>query len=295
MSKRFAIMGVGGFVAPRHLRAIHELGHQVVAAIDLHDSVGIIDQFFPDCHFFTQFERFERFLAKESREGRPIEYLSVCTPNYLHDSHCRFGLRMGMNVICEKPLVLNPWNVDALIEAEELHKKWIANILQLRLHPDLKKLKREVDQSREHYHVNLDYHTPRGRWYDISWKGDLTKSGGIVTNIGVHLFDLLLWIFGPVVDIGETTMEERRANGFLQLKKASIQWNLNTFIDANTRSTNPRRVIQVNDREITFDKGFSDLHTHMYQEILNGRFVSCKELIPLIQLMWDLRQRGQSH
>ena len=290
VTKRFAIMGVGGYVAPKHLQAIYDLGHLVVAAMDINDSVGILDRYFPNCQFFKEFERFERFLTKEKREERGIDYLTVCTPNYLHDAHCRFGLRIGADVICEKPLVLNPWNLEALIEAERQSDHQIANILQLRHHPEITKLKKKIDQSKERHQVVLNYITPRGGWYDVSWKGEMAKSGGTTTNIGVHLFDLLLWIFGPMEEIVSLDNQPRMSKGALKLEKADVQWKLSIDFSDLPKDQSSLRQIICDGVEVKLDYGFDGLHKVCYEHILGEDLVRPKDLSPLIDLMYQLRK-----
>ena len=289
MIKKFAIMGVGGYVAVKHLQSIKALGHEVVAALDIHDSVGIIDRFFPHCHFFTSFERFERFLSKERRDGQPVDYLVVCTPNHLHDAHCRFGLRMKMNVICEKPLVINPWNVDALIEAENDSGYSIANILQLRYHPEIVKLADDINRFPKRRKVILDYHTPRGKWYDVSWKGNVSKSGGITTNIGVHLFDLLLWLFGELVEVVSVKLDNHMATGQLKLEGADVEWRLSTELKKGTSGSSPARFLQCDEKIIYLDKGFDNLHLANYEKILAGEKVRPIDIKPLIDLLYRIR------
>src|SRR5487761_2089129 len=220
--KNFALIGAAGYVAPRHMKAIKDTGNNLIAALDKHDSVGILDNYFPEADFFTEFERFDRHLDKIRRKGILMDYLSVCSPNYLHDSHIRFGLRIGATVICEKPVVLNPWNIDALAEIEKETGNQVFTILQLRLHPDIIALKEKVDASTtgKKHNVELQYITSRGHWYHTSWKGDIAKSGGIATNIGVHFFDMLMWIFGDVVENHVTPPSVQTASGYFELEKA---------------------------------------------------------------------------
>src|SRR5210317_2050582 len=225
--KNFALIGAAGYIAPRHMRAIKDTGNNLVAALDRFDSVGIIDSFFPDASFFTETERFDRHLDKLRRKGeQKIDYVSICSPNYLHDAHIRLALRNDAHAICEKPIVLNPWNVDALQEIEEEYGKKIYNILQVRLHPSIIKLKEEIDNGPDDkvYDIDLTYITSRGRWYHMSWKGDIEKSGGVATNIGVHFFDMLTWIFGDVKENTVHISEPDKTGGFLHLKKARIRW-----------------------------------------------------------------------
>lgn len=231
--KNFALVGVAGFVAPRHLRAIKDTGNNLVAALDKFDQVGVLDSYFPNADFFTEFERFDRHLDKLRRKGTRVDYVSICTPNYLHDSHIRFALRHGADAICEKPLVLKPWNVDALAELERETKRNVYTILQLRLHPSIIALREEIANGPKNkvYDINLNYITSRGRWYHYSWKGDEAKSGGIATNIGIHFFDMLLWIFGDVKEMTVTDLAPDRASGTLRLEQANVTWNLSINYD----------------------------------------------------------------
>lgn len=295
--KKFALIGAAGYVAPRHFRAIRDTGNKCVAALDRSDSVGIIDSYFPDAAFFTEFERFDRHLDKLSRNDTTIDYLSVCTPNYLHDAHIRFGLRQGANVICEKPLVLNPWNVNALQQAESETGKRIYTILQLRLHPTIIALKKQVDKTPDNkrFDVNLTYITSRGKWYYASWKADEAKAGGIATNIGIHFFDMLQWIFGDAEENIVHIHTHDRAAGRLELKKASVKWFLS--INANTLPQHVKdkqrttfRSIQVDQQELEFSGGFTDLHTQSYRHILQGNGFSLADAAPAIQIAYDVRR-----
>jgi UDP-N-acetyl-2-amino-2-deoxyglucuronate dehydrogenase len=280
MSKNFAMTGVGGYIAPRHLRAIRDTGNRLVAAVDAKDSVGVLDQYSFDVRFFTEVERFDRHLEKLRRgpdEDR-VRYLTVCSPNYLHDAHCRLGLRVGADVICEKPLVINPWNLEPLqeLEAETGHRVW--TVLQLRVHPKLLELREKLlaDTSGKPHEVELTYITSRGPWYDVSWKGDESKSGGIPTNIGIHFFDLLGWLFGPVQDARVHLADARRMAGFIALERANVRWFLSVeqkdlpFAPEPGKKTTFRS-ITVDGSEIEFSEGFTDLHTVVYREILAGR------------------------
>src|SRR5689334_6365945 len=226
--KNFALIGAAGYIAPRHLQAIKDTGNNLVAALDKFDSVGIMDSYFPQADFFTEFERFDRHIDKLKRIGQKIDYVSICSPNYLHDSHIRFALRHHADAICEKPLVLNPWNVDALIDIEKETGKRVNTILQLRLHPNIIQLKKEIDAapSDRIFDVTLTYITSRGKWYHHSWKGDEMKSGGIATNIGIHFFDMLLWVFGDRKELKITSYEADKASGILELKRARVNWML---------------------------------------------------------------------
>jgi UDP-N-acetyl-2-amino-2-deoxyglucuronate dehydrogenase len=295
-AKNFAIIGVGGYIAIRHLRAIRETGNILLASLDPGDSVGIIDSFFPESNFFVEFERFDRHIDKLRRSGTQIDYVSICSPNYLHDSHIRFALRSGANAICEKPLVLNPWNVDALAEIEKESEKNIYNILQLRLHPSIIELKKKIDSAPKDkiYDIELAYITSRGKWYHISWKGDIHKSGGIATNIGVHFFDMLIWIFGSVKQNIVHMLEPDKAAGYLDLEKARIKWFLSldyNDIPKKIQSQGARtyRSITINDEEIEFSGGFTDLHTSSYQNILNGNGFPLIEAKPSIETVYTIR------
>ncbi len=296
MPKNFAVIGVGGYIAPRHLRAIRDTGHQLLAAVDPKDSVGVLDQYSFDVKFFTEIERFDRHLEKLRRgpeEGR-INYLTVCSPNYLHDSHCRLGLRAGADVICEKPLVINPWNFDALEELEAETKHHIHTILQLRVHPDLIKLHESLQQSSGMHNVELTYITSRGPWYQVSWKGHEDKSGGVATNIGVHFFDLLLWLFGSVNGIKVYHSDESRMSGFIELEHARVRWFLSVDkndlpFSAKAGGKTTYRSITVDGKEIEFSEGFTDLHTRIYEETLAGRGFGIKDARPSIQLTHAIR------
>ncbi|MBK6931705.1 MAG: Gfo/Idh/MocA family oxidoreductase [Saprospirales bacterium] len=276
--KRFVLIGAAGYIAPRHMKAIKETGNTLVAALDPNDSVGMIDSYFPESAFFTEFERFDRYVSKLKRQDIPIDYVSVCSPNYLHDAHIRFGLRSGANVICEKPLVLNPWNVEGLQDIEGETGRRVYTILQLRLHPALIELKRQVDAAPpgKVFDVNLTYITSRGNWYFASWKGEREKSGGIATNIGIHFFDMLHWIFGEVLENVVYVQSHDRATGYLHLEKAKIKWFLSinySTIPETVKNNGMRtyRSITVEGKEIEFSEGFTDLHTLSYQAILEGR------------------------
>ncbi len=276
--KRFVLIGAGGYIAPRHMKAIKETGNTLVAALDPNDSVGMIDSYFPDSAFFTEFERFDRYVSKLKREGIPTDYVSVCSPNYLHDAHIRFGLRNGADVICEKPLVLNPWNVDGLLDIEKETGRKVYTILQLRLHPALLELKRQVQAAGpgKIFDVNLTYITSRGKWYFASWKGDKEKSGGIATNIGIHFFDMLHWIFGEVQENLVYIQNHDRAAGYLRLERARVKWFLSINYDnipeqVKHNGTRTYRSITVDGEEIEFSNGFTDLHTLSYQAILEGK------------------------
>jgi len=302
----FALIGAGGYIAPRHMQAIRAVGGKLEAAVDPSDSVGIIDSYFPDAHFFTEFERFDRHLAKIHRQEERIDYVSVCSPNYLHDAHCRFALRSDADAICEKPLVLNPWNLDSLQEAEQSTGHRVFTIQQLRLHPSVVSLRQQIETSAaDRFQVELVYVTPRGRWYDSSWKGDEAKSGGIATNIGVHFFDMLSFVFGPESLNVAHLREPRRAAGLLVCGRAEIRWFMS--IDRNDlpagmpADQTSYRSITVDGREIEFSSGFGDLHVKSYQEILAGRGFTLESVRPAVEIVSALRtatvrvDRAESH
>jgi len=294
--KNFAIIGIGGYIAPRHLKAIQDTGNQVVAAYDKSDSVGIIDSYFPEAAFFTEQELFDRHCSKIKNSNDHIDMVSVCTPNYLHDAHSRYALRLGADVICEKPLVLNPWNIDSLqkIEAETGHR--INNILQLRLHPSVIALKRKIDNGPQNhiYDVDLTYITSRGHWYYASWKGDTNKSGGIATNIGIHFYDMLSYIFGPVRSHVVHIASHDRVAGFIQLRKARVRYFLS--INAHTlpeealqNGKRTFRSIHIGDEEFEFSNGFTELHTESYRQILAGKGFGLDTVRSCIQLAYEIR------
>ncbi|MGC4034396.1 MAG: Gfo/Idh/MocA family oxidoreductase [Chitinophagaceae bacterium] len=293
--KNFVLIGAGGYIAPRHMKAIKDTGNNLLAALDKHDSVGILDSYFPNTEFFTEFERFDRHVEKLKREGKHTDYVSVCSPNYLHDSHIRFGFRTGADVICEKPLVLNPWNIDALHEIEKETGKHVYNILQLRLHPKIIELKQKVEsQPNKIYNIDLSYITSRGHWYFTSWKGDMSKSGGIATNIGVHFFDMLSWIFGGVKRNIVHLLEPDKAGGYLDLEKARVRWFLS--VDVNTipqaiRDTGKKtyRSLEIEGEEFEFSEGFTDLHTRSYEEVLKGNGFPLSEVVPCIKVVHEIR------
>ena len=294
--KNFALIGVGGYIAPRHLKAIKDTGNQLVAALDRNDSVGILDTYFPQADFFTEFERFDRHLDKIRRKGILIDYLSVCSPNYLHDAHIRFGLRIGAHVICEKPVVLNPWNIDALVSMEKETGKKAFTILQLRLHPQIIALKERISSAPQgkKYAVSLQYITARGHWYFSSWKGDISKSGGIATNIGIHFFDMLLWVFGDVTGSRVLQHNEHTASGILELEKATVDWTLSIDEEmlpgpARTAAIRTYRKLTVDDQVLDFSSGLDQLHTLAYQQILQGRGFPISEAKKSIELVHQIR------
>ncbi|MBW6460075.1 MAG: Gfo/Idh/MocA family oxidoreductase [Bacteroidales bacterium] len=293
----FALIGAAGFIAPRHMKAIKDTGNNLVAAVDPYDCVGIIDSYFPDTNFFVETERFDRHLDKLRRKGEgKVDYVTICSPNYLHDAHIRLALRNECHAVCEKPLVLNPWNVDPLKEIEAETGKNISVILQLRLHPTILELKKKVENGPKDkiYDIDLTYITSRGRWYFISWKGDIEKSGGVATNIGIHFFDMLSWIFGDVVENIVHHSDRYSVAGYLQLKQARVRWFLSldyNHIPEKARAAGQRtyRSIRVEGEEMEFSDGFSDLHTESYRKILDGEGFGVEEARPSINIVYDIR------
>jgi UDP-N-acetyl-2-amino-2-deoxyglucuronate dehydrogenase len=294
--KNFALIGAAGYIAPRHLKAIRDTGNCLVAAVDPHDSVGQLDQYSFNTRFFTEIERFDRHMEKLRRgpEENRVNYVSICSPNYLHDAHCRLALRAGADVICEKPLVINPWNLDALTELEaETHHK-INTILQLRVHPELLKLRTALQSAGGGHDVVLTYITSRGPWYHVSWKGHYDKSGGVATNIGVHFFDLLMWLFGSVSSLKVYHADDMRMAGFIELEHARVRWflsvnnqDLPTQALANKKTT--YRSISVDGQEVEFSEGFTDLHTRVYEETLAGRGFGISDARASINLTYRIR------
>ena len=294
--KNFALLGAAGYIAPRHLKAIQETNNNLIAALDKFDSVGILDSYFPNADFFVEFERFDRHIEKLKRNGTHLDYVSICTPNYLHDSHIRMALRRGADAICEKPLVLNPWNLEALRAIEKESGQKINTILQLRLHPSIIALKNKVrhKSQKKKYDIDLTYITSRGKWYDVSWKGDESKSGGIATNIGVHFYDMLSWIFGNVQENIVHVRTKDKVSGFLEFEKARVRWFLsideNALPDAvRTKRQRTYRSITIDEEEIEFSAGFTDLHTRSYQEILNGNPFGLDDVQSSIEIVHDIR------
>ena len=296
--KNFAITGVAGFVAPRHLAAIKATGNRLVAAVDPHDAVGILDRYAFDVRFFTEIERFDRHIEKLRRgpEENRVHMVSVCSPNYLHDAHIRLALRAGADVICEKPLVINPWNLELLEEIEAETGRRVNTVLQLRLHPQLMALKARLDGQRSstRHEVELTYVTTRGSWYDVSWKGSDERSGGIATNIGIHFFDLLLWLFGDVQECVVHLHDSRRMAGALELERARVRWFLSAepsdlpfAPEPGVRTTH--RSITVDGQDVEFSDGFTDLHTRVYEEVLAGRGFSIADARPSITLSSQIR------
>lgn len=303
--KNFALIGAAGYIAPRHMKAISDTQNSLCAAYDNFDSVGIIDSFFPNCSFFTQYELFERHITKMKnndiidKNGKcsgKLDYVSICTPNYLHDAHIRFGLRSGADVICEKPLVLNPWNIDALSKVESETGKKVYNILQLRLHKAIIDLKNRIERGPKDkiYDIDLTYITSRGNWYYTSWKGDIHKSGGVATNIGVHFYDMLSWVFGSVKENIVHIASHDRVAGMLKLEKANVRYFLSIDYDtlpveAKEMGKRTYRSLLMEGEEIEFSDGFTELHTESYKEILNGNGFGLEEARASIQIVHDIR------
>lgn len=298
--KNFALIGAAGYIAPRHMKAIKETGNTLVAALDKHDNVGVLDSYFPNADFFIEFERFDRHLDKLRRQGKPVDYVSICSPNYLHDSHIRFALKQGAHAICEKPLVLNPWNVDALQDFEAETGKKIYTILQLRLHPSIIALRDKIQNGPKDkiYDVDLKYMTSRGHWYNVSWKGENSKSGGIATNIGIHFFDMLIWIFGAVKSSTVGTHKDDHAAGYLELEKARVNWFLSINYDhipdaVKQAGKRTYRSLTIENSEIEFSEGFTDLHTVSYREILEGRGFGVADAKASIEVAHQIRNAGK--
>jgi len=297
--KNFVLIGAAGYIAPRHMMAIKETGNNLIAAYDPYDGVGIIDSYFPKAHFFTEFERFDRHIEKLKREGTTIDYVSICSPNYLHDSHIRYGLRIGADVICEKPLVLNPWNVDALIDLEKDYDNKVNTVLQLRHHNAILDLKSKIDNGPKDkvYDIDLTYITSRGNWYYTSWKGDESKSGGIASNIGVHFFDMLQWIFGPMQDFTVNEKSHDTNAGTLVLERAKVNWYLSINAENLPESVKSKgiatyRTLSIEGEEIEFSKGFTDLHTVSYREILEGKGYGLADAKNAIEIVSQIRNKN---
>lgn len=302
--KNFALTGVAGYVAPRHLKAIKDTNNNLIAALDPHDSVGILDRFFSEAHYFSEFDRFDRHLEKlkRSSEEQSIDYLIICSPNHLHDAHIRLALRVGADAICEKPIVLNPWNLDLLQELENETGKKVFTILQLRVHPSLIELKEKISKSnsKKKHDVCLTYITSRGPWYHFSWKGDSKKSGGVGTNIGIHFFDLLIWLFGNVQSSKVHLNNHDKMSGFIELENAYVKWFLS--IDKNdlpkeaiSKSKPTYRSIKIDDEEVEFTEGFTDLHTKVYEKTLAGNGFGIAEAKPSVELAYNIRNADISN
>ena len=294
--KNFALIGAAGYIAPRHLKAIKDTDNQLIAALDKFDSVGIMDSYFPNADFFTEFERFDRHIEKLKRNQIHLDYVSICTPNYLHDSHIRMALRRGADAICEKPLVLNPWNVDALQDIEKESGSCIHTILQLRLHPSIIALKNKIDSNKidTMYDVDLTYITSRGNWYHRSWKGDQSKSGGVATNIGIHFYDMLGFLFGEVKESQVHLREDSKSSGYLEFEKARVRWFLSIDekdLPQEIRAKNQRtyRSITIDGSEIEFSGGFTELHTESYKNILQGKGFGLADAKPSIEIAHSIR------
>lgn len=299
--KYFTLIGAAGYIAPRHMKAIKDTGNTLIAAFDPNDSVGIIDSYFPDANFFTEFERFDRHIDKmrRSQDGHAVDYVSICSPNYLHDSHIRFALRNNADAICEKPIVLNHWNIDALQAIEKDTGRKVHTVLQLRLHPAIIALKKEVEESPadKKFDIDLTYITSRGKWYFTSWKGDEKKSGGVATNIGVHFYDMLHFVFGKVLDNKLHYRDDYKAAGFIEYEKARVRWFLS--VDANTipkeilaQGKRTYRSLTMNGREIEFSDGFTDLHTRIYEDILKGGGFGLEENRVAIETVGSIRTQS---
>ncbi|MBE7629143.1 Gfo/Idh/MocA family protein [Tenacibaculum piscium] len=309
--KNFALIGAAGYIAPRHLKAIKDTNNTLIAALDKFDSVGVMDSYFPNADFFVEFERFDRHIEKIKRQQNiQLDYVSICTPNYLHDSHIRMALRRGADAICEKPLVLNPWNVDALQDIEKESGNKINTILQLRLHPSIIALKEKVVAEKklgkqQKYDVDLTYITSRGNWYDVSWKGDQSKSGGIATNIGVHFYDMLSWVFGKVQENKVHLREKDASAGYLEFENARVRWflsiNENSLpLEVKQKNQRTYRSITVDGQEIEFSGGFTELHTQSYKGILKGKGYGLADAKASIEIVHDIRNvevvnNGEKH
>jgi UDP-N-acetyl-2-amino-2-deoxyglucuronate dehydrogenase len=293
--KNFALIGVGGYIAPRHLEAIKDAGHNLVAAYDNKDSVGIMDRYFPDCQFFTEFERFESFVDSLKGTANQVEFVSICTPNYLHSSHIKFALSHGAHAICEKPLVLTTRELEELAEYEKKFDKRVYTVLQLRVHDAILALKKKIDsEGKSNYKINLDYMTSRGQWYHESWKGDVKKSGGLSTNIGVHFFDMLTWIFGEAQEVVMKSKLSDYEAGFVKLEKASVDWSLTIDrkrlpAEAVKTGKTTFRSIKIDGEEFEFSEGFTELHKRVYSDILSGKGYGLMEARPAIAIVEKIR------
>ena len=303
MRKNFALIGSAGYIAPKHMKAIKDTGSNLIAALDKSDSVGILDSYSYDISFFTEFERFDRHAEKLRRMGEDarIHYVSICSPNYLHDAHIRFALRIGADAICEKPLVLNPWNLDAIKQLEQETGRTVYNVLQLRVHPAIVALKKQIEDAPDSkiYDIDLTYITSRGKWYFTSWKGDLTKSGGIATNIGIHFFDMLIWIFGEVKFQEVHISQDRKMSGYILLERANVRWFLSLDSSdlpgkATEQGLPTYRSIQVDGLEIEFTGGFTDLHTLVYKDILSGGGFGLEDARPSLDLVSTIRNAPEA-
>lgn len=294
--KRFALIGAAGYIADRHMKAIKETGNQLICASDRFDVMGRIDSYFPDAEFFLETENLDKYIDDLRREGNPIDFVSICTPNYMHPSHIRFALRNGADAICEKPLVIFPKDIHIIKDIEAETGKRVYTILQLRYHKTILELKKKIDEGGDNmYDVDLSYITTRGKWYLKSWKGDTQKSGGIATNIGIHLFDMLIWIFGSVKENIVHVYNQDKAAGYLQLEKARVRWFLSLDSndlpkEATDKGMRTFRSITINGDEVEFSSGFTDLHTETYQNILNGNGFGIDDAHESILLTEEVRK-----
>ena len=297
MNKKFALIGAAGYIAPRHMKAINDTRNNLMTALDPQYSVGILDSYFPQTHFFTEFERFDRHIEKlKYDKGINLDYVSICSPNYLHDAHIRFALRSGADAICEKPLVLNPWNLDKLQKVEENTGKKIFNILQLRVHPSIITLREKIlsEKKDTKYEVQLTYLTSRGNWYNTAWKGDESKSGGVATNIGVHFFDMLSWLFGKVQEVKVVKREQNTVSGYLEFENARVKWFLSTeanylLKEVKEKGQTTFRSITIDGEELEFSGGFTDLHTLVYKDILDGKGYGLNQARTAIEIVHEIR------
>jgi UDP-N-acetyl-2-amino-2-deoxyglucuronate dehydrogenase len=298
MSHNFALIGAAGYIAPRHMQAIKDTGNNLIAAYDPSDSVGILDRYFDDVDFFTDYERFDRHAEKLRRQGddKRIHYVSICSPNFLHDAHIRFALRLGSHAICEKPLVLNPWNLDTLLDLEQEYGMRVYTVLQLRVHPVIQALRERIAAEKKNgkHDVVLTYITGRGNWYHFSWKGDVRKSGGIATNIGIHFFDMLSWIFGPVQSFQVHLSNAKKTAGYLELERARVRWYLSVDkadvpADVRQQGKSTFRTVMVDGKQVEFSEGFTDLHTVLYKEILAGRGFGIRDTYDSVALAQQIR------
>lgn len=293
--KNFAVIGVGGYIAPRHLEAIKDAGHNVVTAYDNKDSVGIMDRYFPDCQFYTEFERFESFVDSVKGTKQQIDYVSICTPNYLHSSHIKFALSHGAHAICEKPLVLTERELDELASYEKKYDKRVYTVLQLRVHDAILAFKKKIDnEQKNNYNITLDYMTSRGQWYHESWKGDVRRSGGLSTNIGVHFFDMLTWIFGEAEGVSIEHKSASMEKGTLKLKKADVKWSLtidrkNLPEEAVKSGKTTFRSLKVDGSEFEFSEGFTELHKRVYADVLSGRGYGIEDSRAAIKIVEQIR------
>ncbi len=297
-SPQYALIGAAGFVASRHLNAVREVGGNLIAAVDPHDSVGVLDRYFPEAKFFTEIERFDRYLEKRRRSDSdaPADYVSICSPNYLHDAHVRLALRLRAHAICEKPLVINPWNLDQLTDLEQEQDRRVFTVLQLRSHPGVKALRESMlaESNRQQRRICLTYVTRRGPWYHTSWKGSEEKSGGLAMNIGIHFFDLLLWIFGSMQRSVVHCSTQSKMSGTLDLEWAQVSWFLSVDerdlpAEARSKGQHAYRSIKMDDEEVDLSEGFSDLHTEVYRDILDGRGFGIQDARPSIDLVYNIR------